>query len=162
MNNTDIYKKISISIKSNIVVLEKLLGTINKERDSIERQDLEELENSTKEKGVIFEETQAVFNARLDLFDDLKIPKTEKGLFGFVNKLSGPQAKRLKEEWKQLQDLMDQSHDATLVNQKLIHKSKENNAKVLDVLKGKRPDNNLYSKTGERKNMPYQTSLIKA
>jgi flagellar biosynthesis/type III secretory pathway chaperone len=162
VNNTNTYKRISESIKSNIILLEKLLEKINEERNSIERQDLESLLDSTKEKSLAFEEVQVAFNQRIKLFEELEVPKTEKGFFSFINKLSGPQGKRLKEEWRQLSMLMNETHNATLVNQKIIHKSKENNAKVLDVLKGKRPDNNLYGKTGERKNMPYQTSLIKA
>jgi len=158
----DIYKKISGSIKSNIIVLEKLLEKIHKEQRSIERQDLESLELFTKEKSLALAETQTEFNQRIDLFQALKIPKNEKGFLSFIKQLSGPQENRIKEEWGKLNRLMNETQEATLLNQKIIHKSKENNAKIIDILKGKRPDDNLYSNKGERKNIPYQTSLIKA
>lgn len=162
MNQTDIYKKLNTSIKESIDILTKLKLAIVAEREAIERQNLDSLVEATEYKTKIFDQTQIIFNARMDLFDSFGIERSQMGFNVFVEKLTPPQAKRLKEEFQALVNLLEETQSDIRVNQKLIHKSKENNAKVLDILQGKKPESDLYGKTGERRNMPYQNSITKA
>jgi len=160
--STEVYKKLNDSIKESLVVLNSLFDSIIKEREAIERQDIDSLIEATNEKSKIFDETQVVFNKRVSLFDTLGVERNQTGFTKYIKRLTPPQEKRLSEEWDKLVELLEKTQQEIKVNQKIIHKSKENNSKVLDILQGKKPENDLYGKTGERKNMPYQTSIIKA
>lgn len=162
MTSTDPIQQLHTLIDEGVELLSALEKLLADERRAVEKRDRLALEQSTTEKTALLPRVEANFRARQQWMSAQGIEPSADGWQAFVEQQPAQSARPLNDAWQQLSDALERTQKASRVNQQLIRRSQENTTRLLSLLQGKNPQNDLYGSSGQSASISTQSPIGKA
>lgn len=154
-----LYRMLSQLNQEGLSALDEYEDLLDQEIALIKSRDAAHIEEVVERKIELMRQIELNFSSRTALLVEHGFDHSEDSLHTVIEAFSDTQKARFHDETQQLQDAIRSVQAKNAVNQTTLHRVKENAGRLLDLMKGKHPDNDMYNASGQRKNQQAQSHL---
>ena len=145
-------KQLMNGIHQELQLFQQLEQLLSAERSALEQRDIQTLAKLLKLKESTLSQIEAQVRFRLQLFTERGLSADEKSLLSTLKKLPQKQQNLALQLWGNVTDAIALCHKKNEVNARVTHRTQQNNANMLEILRGGADKAGLYNPTGKRSN----------
>lgn len=162
MPEPTLHSELQSLIDNATEMLSTLGELLVREQEAVKTRNLEEMQQCNTDKAALLGQIENNFQQRQALMIKAGIETTAEGWEQFLLSLPEAVSSPLRTSWQAMANSLEETHQINQVNHQLIHRSKENNDRLLSLLQGKNHRSELYGHSGKRNNFATQSRIGKA
>ncbi len=161
MNSEDL-KQFNALLLQGIAILGQLDHLLEEELAAVGQRDIDKLQHTSQQKQQLIDQFLDCNQARGDLLQRLQVTADEAGTLTLINSAPEAAGRLLQRSWSQLQEALRQIGLKNSRNEQAVIRNKQNVERLLDLVRGQRPQDKVYHASGSAGHYRAQSSLGKA
>ena len=147
------------SVQDDLSTCESLLSLLTEEQEALKKRDIDQVSHILDEKLPLLERLDSSAQIRQTWAKSANSRNDDKGWAEIIEELGNSD---LKDEWQHLKSLYSDVRNQNEINGKLLSRHQATVTRLLDVMRGKTANPNLYNSTGYSSNQAQRNSIGEA